>query len=60
LHNRWARDSSPGANRHIVTDRQCIPLTFLSTRGNVRDSVPFEELIGAIPAVAGSPAAPGG
>src|SRR6202048_5416539 len=43
----------PGTKRHLVTDRRGIPLAFLLTGANVHDSVPFEELLDAIPPVAG-------
>jgi len=37
----------------LATDRKGIPLAFLLTGANVHDSTPFEDLIDAIPAVAG-------
>ena len=43
-----ARDQAPP-----ITDRQGIPLAFLLTAANVHDSVPFEPLLDAVPAVAG-------
>jgi transposase len=43
----------PGTKRHLITDRQGIPLAFLLTSANVHDSVPFEPLLDAVPAVAG-------
>ncbi len=41
----------PGTKRHLATDRQGIPLAVLLTGANVHDSVPFEALIDAIPAI---------
>jgi Transposase DDE domain len=43
----------PGTKRHIATDRNGIPLTFKLTGANVHDSVPFEDIIDAIPPVRG-------
>jgi len=42
-----------GTKRHLPTDRKGISLAFLLTGANVHDSMPFEHLIDAIPAVAG-------
>ena len=42
-----------GTKRHLATDRGGIPLAFLLTGANVHDSVPLEELLDAIPPVAG-------
>jgi transposase len=42
-----------GTKRHLITDRHGIPLAFLLTGANVHDSVPFEELLDAVPPVAG-------
>ena len=42
-----------GSKRHLVTDRQGLPLMFCVTGANRHDSVVFEELIDALPAVAG-------
>jgi transposase len=44
-----------GTKRHLVTDRRGIPLAVLLTAANVHDSVPFEELLDAVPPVAGQP-----
>lgn len=43
----------PGTKRHLVTDRQGIPLAFLLTGANVHDSKPFDELLDAVPSVRG-------
>jgi transposase len=43
----------PGTKRHLITDRRGIPLVFILTGANVHDSMPFEALLDAIPAVAG-------
>ena len=43
----------PGTKRHLVTDRQGIPLAFLLTGANVHDSKPFDESLDAVPAVRG-------
>jgi len=42
----------PGTKRHLATNAKGITLGFLLMGANVHDSVPFEELIVAIPAVA--------
>ncbi|WP_196305781.1 IS5 family transposase [Variovorax paradoxus] len=42
-----------GSKRHLITDRQGIPLIFCVTGANRHDSVVFEELVGALPAVGG-------
>jgi hypothetical protein len=42
-----------GTKRHLITDRHGIPLAFLLTGAHVHDSVPFEELLDAVPPVAG-------
>jgi len=39
----------PGTKPHLVTDRQGIPLPFVLTGANVHDSVPFEQMLDAIP-----------
>ena len=41
----------PGSKRHIVVDRQGIPLAVLLTAANVHDSVVLEDLIDRIPAI---------
>jgi transposase len=41
----------PGTKRHLITDRQVIPLTFALSGANVHDSVPFEQMLDAIPAI---------
>ncbi|QTD44718.1 IS5 family transposase [Ottowia testudinis] len=47
-----------GSKRHIITDRRGIPLIFCVTGANRHDSVVFEELIDALPAVRGKPGRP--
>ncbi|AGU53751.1 putative transposase [Variovorax paradoxus B4] len=42
-----------GSKRHVITDRQGIPLIFCVTGANRHDSVVFEELVDALPAVSG-------
>lgn len=42
-----------GTKRHLLTDRRGIPLAFLLTGANTHDSVPFEELLDAVPPVRG-------
>lgn len=42
-----------GSKRHLVTDRKGIPLMFCVTGANRHDSVVFEDLVDAMPAVAG-------
>ncbi|MFT7721390.1 MAG: IS5 family transposase [Roseateles sp.] len=42
-----------GSKRHIITDRQGIPLMFCVTGANRHDSVVFEQLIDALPDVRG-------
>ncbi|WP_225783982.1 IS5 family transposase [Xenophilus sp. Marseille-Q4582] len=41
------------SKRHIITDRQGIPLIFCVTGANRHDSVVFEQLVDALPAVRG-------
>jgi transposase len=48
----------PGTKRHLATERQGIRLAVLLTGANVHDSVPFEALIDAIPAIGGKPGRP--
>ena len=48
----------PGSKRHLITDRRGIPLAFLLTGANVNDSVPFEQLLDAVPPVAGKTGRP--
>ncbi len=43
----------PGTKRHLITDRRGIPLAFALTGAHVHDSVPFEELLDAVPHVGG-------
>ena len=43
----------PGTKRHLVTDRQGIPLAFLLTGANVHDSKPFDDLLDSVPPVRG-------
>jgi transposase len=43
----------PGTKRHLVTDRRGIPPASLLTGANVHDSAPFEDLLDAVPPVAG-------
>jgi transposase len=43
--------AKPGTKRHVVTDRAGTPLAFCLTGANRHDSVPFEELIDAIPPI---------
>ena len=43
----------PRTKRHLFTDRHGIPLAFLLTGANVHDSIPFEDLLDAVPPVAG-------
>ncbi|WP_307695889.1 IS5 family transposase [Variovorax boronicumulans] len=42
-----------GSKRHLITDRQGIPLIFCVTGANRHDSVVFQELVDALPAVGG-------
>ena len=39
----------PGTKRHLITDRRGIPLAFLLTGAHVHDSMPFEDLLDAVP-----------
>ncbi|MCW3477479.1 IS5 family transposase [Limobrevibacterium gyesilva] len=43
----------PGTKRHLVTDRRGVPLAFVLTGANVHDSLPFEQLLDAVPPIAG-------
>lgn len=43
----------PGTKRHIVTDRQGIPLTVLLSGANVHDSRMLEPLLDALPSIRG-------
>ncbi|MCW3474951.1 IS5 family transposase [Limobrevibacterium gyesilva] len=43
----------PGTKRHLITDRRGIPLAFLLTGANVHGSMPFDDLLEAVPHVAG-------
>jgi len=47
-----------GSKRHIITDAKGLPLMFCVTGANRHDSVVFEELVQALPAVAGKPGRP--
>ncbi len=47
-----------GSKRHLVTDARGIPLMFCVTGANRYDSVVFESLVDALPAVAGKPGRP--
>jgi hypothetical protein len=47
-----------GNKRHLVTDRQGLPLMLCVTGAHRHDSVVFEELVDALPAVAGQPGRP--
>lgn len=42
-----------GTKRHLITDRNGIPLAFLLTGANTHDSMPFEELLDSIPRIGG-------
>ncbi len=44
-----------GPKRHLFTDRNGVPLVLCITGANRRDPVVFEELIDALPRVAGKP-----
>ena len=44
-----------GTKRHLVTDRNGIPLAFLLTGANTNDSMPFEELLDSILPIGGKP-----
>jgi transposase len=41
----------PGSKRHLVVDRQGIPLAVLPTAANVHDSTVLEEALDAVPAI---------
>jgi transposase len=43
----------PGTKRHVVTDRQGIPLAELTTAANVNETTVLERLLDAIPPVKG-------
>ena len=45
----------PGTRRHLVTDRNGLPLAFALTGANTYDSVPFKELPDSIPPIGGQP-----
>jgi transposase len=49
----------PGSKRHLVVDRQGIPLAVRLSAANAHDSTLFEPLIDAIPAVLGPRGRPG-
>jgi transposase len=42
-----------GTKRHLITDRNGLPLAFVLTGANTNDSVPFEELLDSISPIAG-------
>ena len=42
-----------GTKRHLVTDRNGIPLAFVLTSAYTNDSMPFEELLDGIPPIGG-------
>jgi transposase len=42
-----------GTKRHLITDRNGLPLAFVLTGANTNDSVPFEELLDSIPPIDG-------
>jgi transposase len=42
----------PSTKRHLITDRRGILLAFLLTGANVHDSIPFEDLLDAVPPIA--------
>ena len=44
-----------GTKRHLITDRNGIPLAFLLTGANTHDSMPFEKLLDSIPPIRGKP-----
>lgn len=48
----------PGTKRHIVTDRQGIPLTVLLSGANVHDSRMLEPLLDALPPIQGKTGRP--
>lgn len=43
----------PGTTRHLIVDRQGIPLTSLLTGANRHDSIVFDALLDAVPAIRG-------
>src|SRR3954447_592559 len=43
----------PGTKRHIITDRRGVPLGFILTGANTHDSVPFAEVLDAVPPLRG-------
>lgn len=47
-----------GTKRHLVTDGRGTPLAFLLRGANTHDSKPFEDLLDAVPPVAGKPGRP--
>ena len=42
-----------GTKRHLVTDRNGIPIAFVLTGANTHDSMPFEDLLDRIPSIRG-------
>ncbi|MGI4748882.1 MAG: IS5 family transposase [Janthinobacterium lividum] len=44
-----------GTKRHLITDRNGIPLAFVLTGANTNDSMPFKELLDSIPPIGGRP-----
>ncbi len=47
-----------GTKRHLITDRNGIPLALVLTETNTNDSMPFEDLLDAIPPIGGKPGRP--
>ncbi|MEP9677176.1 MULTISPECIES: IS5 family transposase [Xanthomonas] len=47
-----------GSKRHLIVDRNGVPLAFCVTGANRHDSVVFEELVDALPPIAGKPGRP--
>ncbi|SMQ95144.1 tis1421-transposase b [Xanthomonas fragariae] len=47
-----------GSKRHLIVDRNSIPLAVCVTGANRHDSVVFEELIDALPPIGGKPGRP--
>ena len=47
-----------GSKRHLIVDRNGVPLVFCVTGANRHDSVVLEELVDALPPIAGKPGRP--
>ncbi|MGB5786948.1 MAG: IS5 family transposase [Stenotrophomonas geniculata] len=47
-----------GSKRHLIVDRNGVPLAFCVIGANRHDSVVFEELVDALPPIAGKPGRP--